>query len=148
MRCVESSRPLCTDVCTVFCGKAGRSLTCLPSAAISGISFTIPGDGINVTAVANDNHCSSVGLDRFCRGILERKVCRIKFTRSCSIGTGSLCSHCDAAAGCCLLGYCSQIGISVIISVLDHVNDLVITLCRVPLSIQCCVCLKLIACAC
>ena len=91
---------------------------------------------VHVAAVANSHDGSAVCQHSFSRRVLKRKVCGIQFARTRSVCAGSLRSHSNRRAGSGLLGYRREIRVVVIVRVLDHVNDLIVYLRRIPLGVE------------
>ena len=109
------------------------------SIVIKFVTRAFPCNCINVPAVFDDYDCRTVCADRFRTGFLECEVSRIQFAGPCSVCTGCRGCHCDFAVCWSSLGHSCQIGISIVIRVLDHINDLIFALRRCPLCIKSCI---------
>ena len=136
MRLIERFIPELADVSAVLCRQRRISSACSPTwitLIIEFITGSFPCDRIHIAAVLDNHNRGTVRRNRFCRGTQEREVRGIQFARSGAVraGGGGIKRH--RTAGGRSLGHSRKIGESVIVRILDHVNDLVFALRRRPL---------------
>ena len=143
MRRIERGRPLCADVRAVLRGERGAASAGMPCCRYGTtvwievlVAAAFPGNGIDVAAVAHRDHRGAVRQDGLCGGVLEREVGGVQLAGTGAVGAGGLGRHGDRRTGLRLLGHGGQVGIAVVIRVLDHIDDLVIALGRGPLGVE------------
>ena len=135
MGSIECGGPLLADVRAVFGGQLGMALARMPSATVSCIAFTVPGDGIRVAGIPHRHHGGAVGLEGLGGGILEGEVGGIQRRGTGAVGVGGGRRHGHRIAGVAGLGDSRQEGITVVVRVFNHVDDGIIHLRGLPLGV-------------
>ena len=110
----------------------------MPSPAITKVTFAIPCDRIHIPAVEHRNNRGAIRLHGRGGGFLEGEVDQIQrvIAGGGRIGIRLRFFQMDGAVRRRLSGHSIQIGIIIIVRILDHVNDLIFALGRVPLCVE------------
>ena len=103
---------------------------------------------IHISAISYSYNRSPVCLDGLSSGIFEREVRSIQLTWTGSCSTSGLSGHGYRTISISSLCNCSKIGESIIVRVLNHVNNLILTLSRIPLRIENSILFKRYRCSC
>ena len=133
---IEVGIPFLCDGSSVFRSHActARNRIGIPTIIRIRIMRSGPTQRIHITCILDDDDRRTVCLDLLRRGFLEREILFIKITRSILISLRF--GQRQIGIRRSLSRNIFQEGITVIICIFDHVDDLVIYLSRVPLGIE------------
>ena len=122
------------DCRTVLGSHTAGTGTSFHKLAANVVNISVPFNRIDVSGISDNNRCCAVGLDGLCFGFLECEVVRIKIVRRIFI---SDCFGYGVFASCfCCIRSGSEVGVSVIIRILNHVYDFIVDVSCFPLRVD------------